>query len=122
MVDASTDAMVDAPIDAAPLTVKLTVTRNGSPALQVQVYFQNADNSVVKSVKTDNNGEAEAVMVAGGSVTAINPFTPPLPAVLGLPRAEELRTFVGVKPGDHLFLTLNDSPESTTVRVTLPDA
>src|SRR5438477_559922 len=59
-------AMADASIDAAPLTVKLTITRNGAPALQVQVYFQNADNSLVKSVKTDNNGEAEAVMDAGG--------------------------------------------------------
>jgi hypothetical protein len=62
--DASIDAMVDASVDAPPDTpppppnVKLTVTRNGSPALQVQVYFQNADNSLVKSVKTDNNGEA----------------------------------------------------------------
>src|SRR4029078_13426073 len=116
MVDASTDAMVDAPIDAAPLTVKLTVTRNGSPALQVQVYFQNADNSVVKSVKTDANGNAEAVMVAGGSVTPISPFTPPSRAITVI-ISNQLRTFIGVKPGDHLFLTLNDDPSSVDVNV-----
>jgi hypothetical protein len=118
MADAEIDAMVDAPV---PLTVKLTITRNGSPAQQVQVYFQNADNSLVKSVKTDNAGEAEAVMVAGGSVTAINPFTTAIPAVTG-GTIDELRTFVGVKPGDHLFLTLNDTSEPTTVSVILPDA
>src|SRR4029079_18705319 len=68
--DAPADVPIDVPTDAAPLTVKLTVTRNGAAAQMVQVYFQNADNSVVKSVKTDANGNAEAVMVAGGSVTA----------------------------------------------------
>lgn len=121
MVDASIDAMVDAPPDTpAPLTVKLTITRNGAAAQSVQVYFQNADNSLVLSVKTNNLGEAETVMEAGGSVTAINPFTTPLPPVIGGP-SPQLRTFIGVKPGDHLFLTLNDDLVRADVNVTIPE-
>jgi hypothetical protein len=74
------------------------------PAVGVTVYFLNADGSVAKATVTDGNGTAIAVVTTGGSVTAIRPFTtPPPPAGKFTP--DELRTFLGVKPGDHLVLS-----------------
>jgi len=117
VVDAPPDAPIDAP---APLPVFLRILKNGNPAPGVLVYFQNADNSVVATVNTDGNGIAQAVMVAGGYVTAINPFTTPV-AVAGVTPPDELRTFAGVKPGDHLVLTHNDDPAFANVSVTVPE-
>jgi hypothetical protein len=117
------DAAIDAPVDAPmPLPVILTITRNGAPARQVRVYFQNADSSLVASVTTDATGTAQTVMDAGGYVTAINPFTTVIAEVTGGASPDELRTFSGVKPGDHLVLTLNDPPPTLTVPVTVPVA
>lgn len=93
------------PPDAVdPSAVTLTIIKDGSPAIGVTVYFLNADDSVVATAVTDVMGRALAVMAAGGSVTAVNPFTtPPPPAAVAVP--DELRTFVGVKPGDRLVLS-----------------
>jgi hypothetical protein len=96
--------------------VTLTVLKDGAPAPGVKVYFLNADNSVVLTDVTDVNGSARAEMMAGGSVTAVNPFTTPLvPA--GGPLPDELRTFVGVKPGDHLALV---HIATTSLALTVP--
>src|SRR5712671_11474 len=72
----------DAPPPDGPVSgvVTLTVTLNGNPQTGVRVLFQNADSSLVASATTDASGVAMATMVAGGSVTAINPFVAPLPA------------------------------------------
>jgi hypothetical protein len=87
-----------------PDAVSLAVLNHGVPAVGVAVYFLNADGSVAKAAVTDGNGIATAVITAGGSVTAIRPFTtPPPPAGKFAP--DELRTFLGVKPGDHLVLS-----------------
>jgi hypothetical protein len=95
--DAAADAM---PPDA----VSLAIINHGVPAVGVKVYFLNADGSVAKAAVTDGNGIAIAVVTTGGSVTAIRPFTtPPPPAGKFAP--DELRTFLGVKPGDHLVLS-----------------
>lgn len=94
----------DAPDAMSPDAVSLTVVNHGVPAVGVAVYFLNADGSVARATVTDSNGIASAVVTAGGSVTAIRPFTtPPLPAGKFVP--DELRTFLGVKPGDHLVLS-----------------
>jgi hypothetical protein len=135
------DAAVDAAIDAAARPVTLTVTRNRAPVAGVRVYFQNADNSLVKSVDTDANGKASAIMDAGGFVTAIDPF-PPLPdpgararsQATPRPRAQasgqasaiiigdnDLRTFAGVKPGDDLVLALNDRLQLALTLTIPPD-
>jgi hypothetical protein len=114
------DAAPDAPIDAMPAPVRLTIQKNGSPASDVIVYFQNADSSLVATLTTDGNGVAETVMAPGGYVTAINPFTTPL-AVGGRAEPDQLRTFAGVKPGDRLVLTHNDPPEQFDVLVTVPE-
>lgn len=110
-----------APGDATvtPQPVTLTVTLNGAPVAGVHTYFLNADNSVVKTADTDVNGTASATMVAGGSVTAINPFVSP-PA--GGPVPDDLRTFLGVKPGDHLVLFKGGAtPRDVTVTLTAPE-
>ena len=111
----SVDARVDAPPDVPdqPLPVALTVMLNGAPQVGVHTYFLNADNTPVATLDTDASGTVTAVMAAGGSVTAIDPFA----RVLAIRRPggtavvvgnNDLRTFVGVKPGDHLTLTQND--------------
>ncbi len=88
----------------APDAVSLVVINHGVPAVGVPVYFLNADGSVALAGLTDGNGTASAVVTAGGSVTAIRPFTTqPPPAGKFAP--DELRTFLGVKPGDHLVLS-----------------
>ncbi|HEX3482605.1 MAG TPA: hypothetical protein VHT91_46665 [Kofleriaceae bacterium] len=93
------------PADAMPPdAVSLAVINHGVPAVGVTVYFLDADGSVASAAVTDGNGIASAVITAGGSVTAIRPFTtPPPPAGAFAP--DELRTFLGVKPGDHLVLS-----------------
>lgn len=107
------DGAVDTPADTATDTsdprnpVTLTVVRNGVPQSGVHTYFLNADSSVVATLDTDASGTVTAVMAAGGSVTALNPFPPIAQAAVPL-QDNELRTFLGVKPGDHLVLTHND--------------
>lgn len=96
----------DAPVADAipPDAVSLVIINHGVPAVGVPVYFLNADGSVAKAAVTDGNGTAASVVTAGGSVTAIRPFTtPPPPAGKFAP--DELRTFLGIKPGDHLVLS-----------------
>src|SRR5438477_610598 len=101
------DAAPDAPPVSGPVT--LTVISNGVPQQNVRVLFENADNSLVASTTTDANGTASATMTAGGSVTAIDPYTTTQPLPLGVPPPAELRTYVGVKPGDKLKL-VNGTP------------
>jgi hypothetical protein len=99
-------AAIDAPIDVPgelPPPVTLTVLKNGKPQTGVHTYFLNADSSVVATLDTDASGTVTAVMAAGGSVTAIDPFPP---VVVG---DNDLRTFMAVKPGDQLLLTQNDA-------------
>lgn len=105
------DAML--PDAMPPDAVSLAVINHGVPAAGVAVYFLDADGSVAKAAITDGNGIASAVITAGGSVTAIRPFTtPPPPAGAFAP--DELRTFLGVKPGDHLVLS-QAATDSVTV-------
>lgn len=121
-----TDAAVDAPVDVPdqpPPPIALTVTRNGAPVAGVHTYFLNADSSVAATLDTDASGTVTAVMAAGGSVTAIDPFPNVVAASRGTAAAvivgnNDLRTFMGVKPGDHLVLTQNDAP-GTTITFTL---
>lgn len=107
------------PADAMPPdAVSLAVIDHGVPAVGVTVYFLNADGSVAKAAVTDGDGIATAVITTGGSVTAIRPFTtPPPPAGAFAP--DELRTFLGVKPGDHLVLS---QAATDTVTVTFDAA
>src|SRR4051812_16039965 len=65
----------DAPGDATALPVSITTTAGNAPVAGVHVYFLNADSSVALATTTDANGTASAVMAAGGSVTAIVPYT-----------------------------------------------
>ncbi|HEX7839877.1 MAG TPA: hypothetical protein VF469_20515 [Kofleriaceae bacterium] len=93
----------DAPVQPAP-PVTLTITSNGMPVPGVTVYFVNADDSLAAAAQTDAAGTASARIADGGSVTAVNPFPAPVVAA-AVRNGDDLRTFVGVKPGDHLVLT-----------------
>ncbi len=76
--------------------VKVVAIANSALVANVDVIFQNADDSVVTTLKTDANGAAQATMVAGGSVTVI---MPPDPRSM----EQQVFTWVGVKPGDELL-------------------
>ncbi len=113
------DARVDgAPgIDAAPLPVTITVTKDSAPLPNVKVYFQAPDSTEISSTTTDATGVASAFMPNGGFVTALDPF--PLPSFLG---NHTLKTFANVKAGDHLVLTgvINATTIGTGVTFNLP--
>lgn len=108
------DGAPDSPADAAVNPVTFAAVLDGQPVSGVQVYFQNADSSLVLATTTDATGTASAVMAAGGYVTAVNPATPP-----GI-QQDELDTFVGVKPGDHLIVARSVLSTTTTVTVQAP--
>jgi len=120
---------IDAPpIDSpppAPRTVTVTVTLAGVAAPGQTVYFQSADSQRTTTVETDVNGDATALVEAGGFVTVIEP-EPRIEAVRGLaeigPNAH-LSTFAGVQPGDHLFVDvpLQDVGTSVTFAINVPD-
>lgn len=104
------DGPADTAADAAQQPVTLTVTVGGAPAGGVKVYFLNADSSVVLNTVTDASGVASAVMAAGGSVTAVDPFG-------STPSNYLVNTFEGVKPGDQLHL--DQAAVTTPINVTI---
>ena len=108
------DGATDSPVaDAAPNPVTLAAVYNGTPVAGVKVYFQNADSSLVLATTTDATGTASAVMQPGGYVTAVNPYA--------LGGTDQLDTFAGVKPGDHLVLkAATGSDVGITMNVTAP--
>lgn len=115
-------AEIDAPVDGPLQPVTLTVIKNRAPVVGVRVYFLNADSSLVKTIDTDDYGQASAIMAAGGSVTAIDPFPrDPDPGVREVIVGDnDLATFAGVKPGDQLVLTRNE-PRRISVTLQIPD-
>jgi hypothetical protein len=111
-----------APIDGATDSgsappVTLTVTRNAQPVVGVHVYFLNPDDTVVAKIDTDATGNASAVVANGGSVTVLDAFAPAQPDPA---RALELRTYAGVKAGDHLTVSQRDNtPIDVTIKAPL---
>ncbi len=98
------------PIDAiAPGPATLAITNAGAPVAGVQVWFQAADGNVIAETTTDATGTASAVVAPGAIVTVLGPFG----------GAGDLRTYVGVQPGDRLTL---DQPavENVTMDVVVP--
>jgi hypothetical protein len=109
------------PADGAPdggprSPVTLDVLRGTRPVAGVHVYFLNPDDTVAATVDTDAAGRASAVVADGGSVTVLDAFAPAQPDPT---RALELRTYAGVKAGDHLRVTQRD-PAEIAVTVKAP--
>lgn len=107
------DASIDAPTTGA---VTLTIVQDGNPQVDIDVFFLAADNSLVAKVPTNAQGVATATMGLGGSVTVVDPF-------LTKSSTRDVRTFVGVKPGDNLRLTSGNTAAqnaSTNFTLTLP--
>jgi hypothetical protein len=103
LADAPTGS-IDAPTDAAgqpDAPVTWTVTNSGLPVPGVRVHFLGSDDAMVATVNTEAAGTASAVVAAGGSVTALDPFL----LAGGGTAPDDIRTFAGVVPGDHLVLT-----------------
>lgn len=107
----SDSALPDTPQPPAP--ARLTILQAGAPVEGVDVYFQNADSSLVAKVPTDANGIAEATVMPNAFVTVVNPFAFPVPA--GVTQSD-LRTYAGVQPGDRLVLT-DGTPNETLTNV-----
>lgn len=107
-------AALDAAGDADTSHVTLTATKDGAPMVGVNVYFQNADSSLVLATTTDATGTARALIVPGGYVTALDPYGAPGPGSPDL-----VKTFAGVRPGDHLSLDQNNPP-SVKLAITAP--
>lgn len=125
LADAPPGGGIDAPSGSGgtPPPVTLTVTRNGAAVPGVHTYFLNPDSTVSATVDTDANGAATAPLPDGGSVTAIDPFPQPVLGVLQMFAVapvigdNEVRTFTGVKPGDHLVLDRKDTEHTITLRL-----
>jgi hypothetical protein len=75
---------------------------------EAEVFFQNADSSLVLATRADREGEANAYMAPGGFVTAVfrDPFS------------TSLFTWAGVEGGDDLLL-LRNVPEVDPVTIFL---
>jgi hypothetical protein len=119
-IDARTaDAAPDA---AVPGIVKAVAVRYGQIIEGATVIFQNADGSTISTKLTDATGEASETMLPGGIVNIVLAEGPVLGrfAVRGGP-ANEVVSFLGVKPGD-VLRTGDASPNLTfaTREFTLP--
>jgi len=99
------------PIDAGDRVglVSVQVLTNDLSAGRYEVYFQNADSSLVLATRTLDDGSANAFMAAGGFVTVGTSNT--------------LWTFSDVQVGDHLIIDQRPqfgSSQQTTFRLRLP--
>jgi hypothetical protein len=106
------DAAGDAAPDAEMLGVTVTVTLGGVASPGQTVYFQSRDSVTTETVLTGPDGNATAIVEAGGYVTVIKPE----------PRVAldaHLSTFAGVKPGDHLFVDVPIQVATPTVSFTI---
>jgi hypothetical protein len=113
--DAPTKPVPDGGVELPVEPVSLTVLHNGVPVPGVHAYFLAADSAVIAAADTGSDGAARATMVLdGGSVTVIDPFGDPVTRGF-----HDLRTFAGVKVGDHLVVTQDDA-DDVTVTVTVP--
>jgi hypothetical protein len=105
-------------LDSALLSpVTVTVKNQPGPTPDIEVYFQNADSTLVATAHTDANGTASAVMDPGGFVTLVNPY-----ASLGLSAVanDALITWGGVKPGDQLVFGSSSTNTIANVTFDLP--
>jgi len=95
-----------------PTDVQIVVRESALPQPNVEVIFQNSDNTVVADVMTDADGRATAEMPDGGNLTVIRTFPAPTPPATPLPA--EAYTYVGVKAGDRLVLVRPTSDQAPT--------
>lgn len=110
-IDAAPDATPDASV---PGSVTITVydnTQSPQPVPGMPVLFQDASGAVVAAVTTDAQGQATAVMAAGGSVTAKRPQRNGVTGDL-------VYMFLGVKPGDRLMAGAPTAATPTSFPVT----
>ena len=115
IADAAVDASVsiDAvvlPPDATTGNVGLTVysSNNAGPVAGANVIFLSPTGAMISQVVTDQNGQANASVPAGSSVTANNDTT-------------DVFTFLDVKPGDQLVIGSPRQNNTTiTATVTFP--
>jgi hypothetical protein len=106
----------DVALDAPSGPVMVNVSNGGVGVTGITVYFQNADSSLVSETTTDSSGNASAVMVAGGFVTALVPQSASLrPAAF---QQVQIETTAGVKPGDSLVIETQAPVVQQTVNFT----
>lgn len=92
--------------------VTISVTQQSVPVANIPVQFHSADGTLTLSTRTNINGEATGNTGPDGFVTAVTEFA-------AIP---DIKTFVGVQPGDKLALdgapSLATPMTSYAVRVT----
>jgi hypothetical protein len=88
-----------------PVTSVAVVVRDSTmPIADVNVIFQNGDDSILADLRTGPDGRAVTEMPNGGNVTVIRTFPPPLDPETQEQKPAEITTYVGVKAGDVLEL------------------
>src|SRR5688572_2943492 len=86
----------DPPTEQVTNTVTVTVRDGYTPIADVQVIFQNADDSVVAEARTAADGRATAEMPLGGNVTVIRTYPAPLDPEVPK-RPDDVYTIIGAK-------------------------
>jgi hypothetical protein len=93
----------DAPVDAAPQLVTVTVldqAGSGLPVPGAPVAFINPDGTAVAHPVTDLQGKASAEVKAGASITIVLQTSP---------QQFEMLTMLAVKPGDNILVGGNNN-------------
>jgi hypothetical protein len=91
----------DAPVDAPPLPVVVTVIGPNGPESGVTIVFDDSTGALIGMATTSAAGMVSQVLPAGSEVTA----------AFGTPLAPQLVTIIGVEPGDSL--TAYDAPTAS---------
>jgi hypothetical protein len=102
---AACTGIIEEDTSTPPVTTVAVVVRDSTmPIADVNVIFQNADDSILSDARTGADGRAVIEMPNGGNVTVIRTFPPPMDPETQEQKPAEITTYVGVKAGDVLEL------------------
>lgn len=100
--DATTDAPPDVPVRGTLRVTVLDRTGTGAPAVGIPVVFVEPDGTVSRAA-TDSNGQCEAEVFPGTSVTSVTTVS----------NGKQMFTVLAVSPGDEVVLGQTNPDEGT---------